>query len=95
MNLSEQKYKKNIRGDENMNEMRRAILIDVSRAGLAILCRWDLESLERLAKAYSATIIKPLMLVDFDTGILFKVWESAEGNQLKIREVAGDVKEAG
>lgn len=78
-----------------MNEMRRAILIDVSRAGLAILCRWDLESLERLAKAYSATIINPLRLVDFDTGIIFRIWESAEGNQLKIREEIENVKKAG
>lgn len=77
-----------------MNEMRRAILIDVSRAGLAILCRWDLESLERLTRAYGATVVNPLRLVDFDTGIMFKFWESADGNQLKIREEPGNVKKS-
>lgn len=71
----------------------RAILIDVSAAGLAILCRWDLKSLCRLTRFYSANIVHPLILVDFDTGITFRAWISAD-DTMKIREVEKDVTES-
>lgn len=66
--------------------MNKAIMIDVTCQGLESLESWDLGAIRRLVKIYGADAVRPLRLVDFETGIEFKVYENMKGDVVILQK---------